>query len=229
MNLLNLILDAIQKAAVGRHWKTSTLGMIVAGVIVAYYFTMVWQAGQPIDWSWFWGALAVIVSGRVLRDPTAKNAPTDPPAIEPGSGGNSGGASFVMLCVVAAASLCVILSMTGCGTVMPKLQEKTNKIASRIPGGSKFVEQFREYEGASVGMTELPDGYEIAWRNWYEGKEIDISKIIPEPYLRPATNTAVAIVSTNTPVPPATEPTSASSTNTTAGGGTTLSDKVGNL
>lgn len=221
-------LNDLMTRLLGTNWKTSVTGWATALSSFAAVILVAFGEGKWAIIAGAMSAVAKVLNGIVAADATP--APTvkyDPPAIEPGSGGNSGGASFVMLCVVAAASMCFLLC--GCGTVMPKLQAKTDALAARIPGGSKFVEQFREYEGSSAGMTTLPAGYELAWRNWYEGKEIDLSKIIPEPYLRPATNTAVAIVSTNTPVPPATDPTSAYSTNKTEGGGATLSDKVGNL
>lgn len=111
-------------------------------------------------------------------------------------------ASAGIVGIVSVIALAVVLMLTGCastkygdGKVGPvplnaTVEAFANAADSRVPGsGAKIREWY-----AQSAVSRVPDGYVIQWDAFYDGRQIDASKIITVPRLAPMAESSVIVV-----------------------------------
>lgn len=82
---------------------------------------------------------------------TPRSIKLDPPDLR------SGCARLDALAMLGIVGMLAALLLTGCGTVMPKVQDKADALAARAPYGPALLSGFRTAEGERSGMVKLPD------------------------------------------------------------------------
>lgn len=174
------VLSILQNLIVGKHWKTSTTGYVVAFAILAYYFLAVWHRGETVDINWIMLALTAAGGGRALRDPrgTKRVKPPKPPATPSSAGSASNG---TLLLIAGLCGLFVAISMTGCATPQMRwIQGKVDATAGKYPFAGQAIQAFRDAEGrvyvenggyiSTNGMTTISRAWAADEGRWITGR-----------------------------------------------------------
>ena len=208
-------LNDLMVRLLGQNWKTTLTGWATALSSFAAVILVAFGEGK---WAIVAGALsavAKVLNGMVAADaddavtlkvapPKPRSITLDPPDLR------SGNVRLDLLIILGVVGTLTAILLTGCGTVMPRVQDKADSLAARTPYGPAILGGFRQAEGERAGMVKLPADA-VTVREFVDNAGVPLTNGVREVttirYERPLVPSAIAPV----PAPPVQPTTNATS------------------
>ena len=200
----------------GTNWKTTMTGWATALSSFAAVILVAFGEGKWAIVAGAMSAVAKVLNGMVAADAddavTLKVAPPKPRSItlDPPPDLRSGNVRLDLLIILGVVGTLAAILLTGCGTVMPRVQDKADSLAARTPYGPAILGGFRQAEGERAGMVKLPSDA-VTERVFVDNAGTPLTNGVREVttirYERPLVPSAIAPIPAP-PVPPSTNATS---------------------